>query len=95
MPKGYIISRVDVIDQQAYARYAVEATKVIAAHGGKILARGGRCEALDGKARARNVVLEFDSYEAARAEFYSPEYQAARALRQGAADIEMVLVEGV
>ncbi|MBV8104212.1 MAG: DUF1330 domain-containing protein [Hyphomicrobiales bacterium] len=95
MPKGYIISRVDVTDPQAYARYAAEAMKVIAAHGGKILARGGRCEALEGKARARNVVLEFDSYEAAHAEFYSAEYQAARALRQGAAEIEMVLVEGV
>jgi uncharacterized protein (DUF1330 family) len=33
--------------------------------------------------------------EAARAYFYSAEYQAARALRQGAAEIEMVLVEGV
>ena len=94
MPKGYIISRVDVIDPDAYARYAAEATKAIAAHGGKVLARGGRHEALEGQARARNVVLEFDSYESARAHFYSSEYRAARALRQGAADMEMVLVEG-
>ena len=83
MPKGYVISRVDIIDPEAYARYAAAATKAIAAHGGKALARGGRHEALEGKARARNVVLEFDSYEAARAYFYSAEYQAARALRRG------------
>ena len=95
MPKGYIISRVDIKDPDAYARYAAAATKVIEAHGGRMLARGGRHEALEGKARARNVVLEFDSYEAARAEFYSAEYQAARKLREGAAEIEMVLVEGV
>jgi uncharacterized protein (DUF1330 family) len=95
VPKGYIISRVDVLDPGAYARYAAAAARAIAAHGGRILARGGRHEALEGEARARNVVLEFDSYEAARAEFYSEEYQAARALRQGAAEIEMVLVEGV
>jgi uncharacterized protein (DUF1330 family) len=95
MPKGYVISRVDVTNPEAYARYAAESTKVIAAHGGRALARGGRSEALEGKARARNVVLEFDSYEAARGYFYSAEYQAARALREGAAEIEMVVVEGV
>jgi len=45
--------------------------------------------------RARNVVLEFESYEAARRYFYSEQYQAARALRDSAAEMEMVLVEGV
>ena len=47
------------------------------------------------KARARNVVLEFESYDAAHRYFHSEQYQAARALREGAAEIEMVLVEGV
>jgi uncharacterized protein (DUF1330 family) len=94
MPKGYVISRVDIKDPEAYARYAAAATKVIAAYGGKALARGGRYEALEGPARARNVVLEFDSFDAARTYVFSAEYQAARALRDGAADIEMVLVEG-
>ena len=69
MPKGYVISRVDVTNPEAYARYAAAATKAIADHGGKALARGGRSEALEGKARARNVVLEFESYEAARRYF--------------------------
>jgi uncharacterized protein (DUF1330 family) len=95
MPKGYVIARVDITNSDAYARYAAAATKAIADHGGKALARGGRTEALEGKARARNVVLEFESYDAARCYFYSGQYQAARALRDGAADIEMVLVEGV
>jgi len=94
MPKGYIIARVDVTDPEAYARYAQAATKAIADHGGRPLARGGRSEALEGKARARNVILEFESYEAARRYFHSGQYQAARALREGAAEIEMVLVEG-
>ena len=95
MPKGYIIARVDVMNPEAYARYAQAATKAIADHGGTILARGGRSEALEGKARARNVILEFENYDAARRHFYSEQYQAARAFREGAAEIEMVLVEGV
>ncbi len=94
MPKGYLISRVDVLNPEAYARYTAAATQAIAAHGGKALTRGGRFEALEGKARARNVVLEFDSYDAARAYYCSAEYQAARALREGAAAIGIVLVEG-
>ena len=95
MPKGYIISRVDVVDPEAYARYAAAATKAIADHGGRPLARGGRWEALEGPARARNVVLEFEDYETARRYYHSQRYQAAKALRAGAAQIEMVLVEGV
>ena len=80
MPKGYIIARIDILDPEAYARYAAAAIKVATAHGGKAL--------------ARNVVLEFGSYDAARAEYHSAEYQAARALREGAAEVEIVLVEG-
>ena len=95
MPKGYVISRVDIHDPAAYARYAEGATAAIRQHGGKPLARGGKFEALEGAARQRNVVLEFESYEAARAWYHSAEYQAAKALREGAATMEMVLVEGV
>jgi uncharacterized protein (DUF1330 family) len=94
MPKGYVVTRVDIHDPAAYAKYAAAATQAIADHGGKALARGGRYEALEGKARARNVVLEFDSYDAARRYFHSEQYQAARRLREGACEMEMVLVEG-
>jgi uncharacterized protein (DUF1330 family) len=83
MPRGYVISRVDMANPDASARYAAAATKAIADHGGKPLACGGRSEPLEGKARARNVVLEFENYD------------AARALREGAAEIEMAPVEGV
>jgi uncharacterized protein (DUF1330 family) len=83
MPKGYVISRVDTTNPDGYARYAAAAAKAIADHGGKPLACGGRSEALEGKARARNVVLEFENYD------------AARALREGAPEIEMAPVEGV
>ena len=94
MPKGYIISRVEIHDRDAYAKYAEAATKAIAQYGGRPLARGGRHEALEGQARARNVILEFESFDAAKRYYQSQEYQAAKALREGAADMDMVLVEG-
>jgi len=95
MPKAYVISRVDVKDPIKYARYAEGATAAIRQYGGRPLARGGRHEALEGTARARNVVLEFDSFEAAKTYYHSAEYQSAKAHREGAADMEIVLVEGV
>ena len=94
MAKGYVIARVDVTNPEAYAKYAAAATKAIADHGGKPLIRGGKYEALEGPARARNVVLEFESYEAAKTYYFSEQYQAAKALREGAAQAEFVLVEG-
>ena len=59
------------------------------------LVRGGAHEPMEGKARARNVVIEFPSIQAARECYNSPEYQAAKAIRVTVADAEMVLVEGV
>ena len=95
MPKVYTIVRVDVTDPDAYAQYAKLASEAIKAHGGRPLVRGGRFEAVEGAARARNVVIEFDSFDAARAYYFSQEYQRAKMLREGAAVVEFVLVEGV
>ena len=40
------------------------------------------------------MVLEFPSYEAALACYRSPEYQAAIELRQGKAEVDLVVIEG-
>ena len=95
MPKAYVIARVDVTNPEAYARYAAGATEAQKKYGARVLARGGRHEALEGQARARNVVLEFENLDAARAYYHSQEYQTAKAEREGAANLELVLVEGV
>jgi uncharacterized protein (DUF1330 family) len=94
MPKGYVIARVTVTDPEAYAEYARGATEAIRRYNGRPLVRGGAHEALEGEARPRNVVIEFDSVEQARRYYNSPEYQAAKASREGACIGEFVLVEG-
>jgi uncharacterized protein (DUF1330 family) len=94
MPKGYLIARVTVTDPERYAVYAKMAGEAIRKHGGKPLVRGGRFAAMEGEARARNVVLEFESYDRAIEYFNSPEYQAAKKEREGAGIAEMVVVEG-
>lgn len=95
MPKGYCIVRADIHSPEAYAQYAKAATEAIKKYGGRPLVRGGSYESLEGKARARNVVLEFDSLEAARNFYFSDDYQRAKKMREYAATVEYVLVEGV
>jgi len=95
MPKAYVIARVDVTNPDAYAIYAAAATEALKKSGGRALARGGRHEALEGQARARNIIIEFDSFDAARSYYFSELYQTAKAKREGAAFAEFVLVEGV
>ncbi len=94
MPKGYVIARANVTDQAAWAEYAALATEAQKVYGGTPIVRGGRCEVAEGEGRARNVVIEFDSFEQARAYANSPEYAAARKLRAKAGLIDIVVVEG-
>ena len=94
MPKGYVIARADVTNPEAWAAYAAKASEAMKIYGGTPLVRGGRTESLEGQARARNVVIEFPSYDAARTYANSPEYAAARKLREGAGTIDLIVVEG-
>lgn len=95
-PKAYWIARVDVTDPGAYADYMALGAAALVAGGGRLLSRGGRAVALEGPPpRERTVVIEFDSMEAALACHASPAYRAARARREGAAEVEIVIVEGL
>lgn len=94
MPKGYIVARITVTNPEAYAEYVKGATEAIRRYGGRPLVRGGAHEAMEGEARPRNVVIEFDSFEQAKAYYRSPEYQAAKAKREGAGIAEIVALEG-
>ncbi|MFO6465384.1 DUF1330 domain-containing protein [uncultured Jannaschia sp.] len=94
MPKGYWIAHVTVTDPEPYALYAKGATEAFAKHGAKVLARGGTVVGLEGESRPRNVIIEFESLAAAQACYDSPEYQAARAHRDGAGDAQIMLLEG-
>jgi uncharacterized protein (DUF1330 family) len=49
---------------------------------------------VEGKVRARTVVLEFPSYRAALDCYRSADYQAAAALRQGKAQLDLLIIEG-
>jgi uncharacterized protein (DUF1330 family) len=94
MAKGYWVVRIDVKDPEVYADYVKANAEPLVRHGAKFLVRGGKHEVMEGSTRARNVVLEFPSYEAALACFHDPAYQKANAIRQKAAVSDLIIVEG-
>lgn len=92
---AYIIAQVNVKDPQKYQEYAKLAGPANAKYGGRFLVRGGAKHTLEGDIPfQRIVVTEFPNVEAARRFYDSVEYQAARKHRLGAADFNMVIVEG-
>lgn len=92
---AYLIAQIDVTDQDNYRKYAEKAGPVVAAFGGRFLAKGGETVALEGPApRQRNVVIEFADRETAENYYRSDGYQAAKAEREGAADAQFFIVEG-
>jgi uncharacterized protein (DUF1330 family) len=94
MPKGYWIPHLDVPDIDAFQAYRTTADAWHRTNGSRLLARGGRREAMEGQFRARNVLREYDSFDAALAAYSSPEYTRAHKLREGHADCDFVIVEG-
>jgi uncharacterized protein (DUF1330 family) len=94
MAKGYWIVRVDVSDPEGYKAYVAADAEPFRKYGARFLVRGGRCEAVEGQSRSRNVVIEFQDYATALACYRSPEYTAAKALRQKASTGEIIVIEG-
>lgn len=94
MAKGYWIAHVEVHDAATFERYRAANAQPIADHGGRFLVRGGRSEVRAGAFKPRTVVVEFPSYEAARACYDSPGYKAACEIRDVASRIDIEIVEG-
>jgi orotidine-5'-phosphate decarboxylase len=94
MPKGYWIVRADVSDPEAYKKYVAANAEPLARHGARFLVRGGTQELREGAARARNVVVEFPSVEAARKCYDDAGYQSAIGHRRGAAVFDLIIIEG-
>jgi uncharacterized protein (DUF1330 family) len=93
---AYVIVETNVTDPAQYERYKDEAPASIAAFGGRYVVRGGELAVLEGDWKpSRIVVLEFPDLETAKAWYASEEYEKARELRKGAANLSMVAVQGL
>jgi uncharacterized protein (DUF1330 family) len=93
---AYCIVRVNVTDPDKYEDYKRLTPAAVAAFGGKFIVRGGAAETVEGPEETRRIVLvEFPDMEQAKACFDSPQYAEAKEKRIGAAEMEMIVVDGV
>ncbi len=91
---AYAMVHIDVTDADEYAKYAALAGPAVEKYQGEFLARGGECFHMEGKGRARNVIIRFKDMETAKAFYHSPEYQEALSYGLPAAEREYTFVEG-
>jgi uncharacterized protein (DUF1330 family) len=93
---AYWLARCKIDDPVEYKKYTDQVPAIVSKHGGKVLARGGRYQIMEGTDRFhRFVVIEFPTLEQAVNCHQSPEYQAAAAFRRapGVGEVEQVIVE--
>jgi len=94
---AYWIARSRISDPVEYKKYTDLVPPIIAKFKGKILARGGKFQTMEGPEHFdRFVVIEFPSFADGTACFTSAEYDAAAKFRRaGAGEVQTVVVEGV
>lgn len=92
---AYVIAETDVRDPEQFKAYTTAAPETIAAFGGRYVARGGELAVLEGDWHPKRIaIIEFDDFDAAKRWYESPEYQEVKKLREGAATLRLVAVQG-
>jgi uncharacterized protein (DUF1330 family) len=92
---AYWVARSRIVDPVQYKKYTDPLPAIFKKYNGKVLARGGRYQIMEGPDKFhRFVVIEFPTLEQGVACFNSPEYKEAAAFRRGGAgEVETVVVE--
>ena len=94
MPKGYWIPQIDISNPEGYKVYMAATPLAHEKYHGVALVRGGKMEIVEGRGRGRYVLREFPDFATALACYRSPEYQAAKKLRDGKAEADVIVTEG-
>jgi uncharacterized protein (DUF1330 family) len=98
---AYLISQVEVLDDEAWENYRTRAARVIAEFGGRYLVRGARAEVIEADWPAEEpppqtvIVAEFPSLKALKDWYASPQYAEAYAFRASAVKRRMIFVAGI
>ena len=95
MAKAYLMANIRVTDAEKFQKFSGMAGPVIAAFGGKILAKGQGAHRLEGDLEGNVMMIEFDSKAQAEAFYFSEDYQAAKAVRDECAETDLMIIEGL
>ena len=94
MNKGYLVAHLHVHDEEGFEKFRQMAGPTIAEYGGKVLVRAPNPDVREGKRSGIAMVIEFESIETARKFYESEKYQAAKTIRELAAETDLILAEG-
>ena len=92
---AFWIAHVTVLDPEKYREYTDVAPNAFRKYGAVFLARGGAYQVLEGEPFERHVVIQFNDMQTALDCYNSPEYQSARAKRNGYCTAQVTIVEGL
>lgn len=95
MSKGYLVAHILVHDKEGFEKFKEMSGPAISEYGGKVLVRNPDPQIREGKNSGVAIVIEFENIENARRFYESDKYTAARAVRELAANTDLILVEGV
>ena len=92
---AYAIGSYDISDEGTYSAYVPAVIPLLQKHGAEVLVAEYGSKALEGEARAANVVLKFASEEAALAWYNDPEYDGPKNIRiSSTANCNLILAKG-
>jgi uncharacterized protein (DUF1330 family) len=95
-PKAYVVTEVEVINQEAQNAYLPKVGEVIKSSGGTYLARGGKIVSLEGgEAPKRATIVVYESLEKAQASRNSPAWTALSEDRKKAIKAKSWVIEGL
>jgi len=95
---AYVINQFEIFDMEKYKEYQKIGAPTIKEHGGRALAAGGRREDFEGEtfpggATPRTIILEFDTFEQAKAWYLCPRYQEAVKVRNQCARARVFIID--
>jgi uncharacterized protein (DUF1330 family) len=94
--KHYTVAEIDITDPGWIREYVEHTTRLVERHGGRYLARTGRCERVEGERTPPQVyvLIEWPSKQAADAFYNSEEYRPYLDSRRAGSEGQFVLIAG-
>ncbi len=94
---AYVLSEVEVLEEESFEQYRALARASIEQHGGRYLVRAALPEAAEGDwpSQRRLAIVEFPDMETARRWYSSESYAKALAFRDRGLSRRLVFVDGV
>ena len=80
---AYIIASYDIDDPEGYEGYVPGVIPLLQKHGAEVLVADYDAQSIEGQARGVNVVLRFESEEAALGWYNDPAYGSVKQIRLG------------